>query len=131
ERGKIEEQAQLLRCVEGTVKERTQPDENAALPLVPATPGAGPDVSAEVAKAQQVFTELFEERLACVEQFASRVADQRLHLAEQFERLAWLQLGRGQGRGGGGGGLAGAGAPPQGGEQSAGQSGGGAGGRAG
>jgi pSer/pThr/pTyr-binding forkhead associated (FHA) protein len=98
QRRKVDEQVQLLRHLEGAVKERSQPDEKGALPLVAVTAGAVADVSVEAAKAQQVFTELFEERLAGVEQLAGRVADQRLHLAEQFERLAWLQLGWAQDR---------------------------------
>jgi pSer/pThr/pTyr-binding forkhead associated (FHA) protein len=98
QRRKIEEQAQLLRCLEGTVKERGQPDEKSPLPLVPVPPGVVPNGSLEAGKAQESFTELFEERLAGVEQLAGTVADQRLHLAEQFERLAWLQLGWAQDR---------------------------------
>jgi pSer/pThr/pTyr-binding forkhead associated (FHA) protein len=98
QRRKIDEQEQVLRRFEATLKEHNQPDTKAPVPPVPVPAAHVPGASVQEARAQQAFTDLFEERLAEVEQLAGQVADQRLHLAEQFERLAWLQLGWAQDR---------------------------------
>jgi hypothetical protein len=98
QRRKIDEQEQVLRRLEATVRERSQPDAKGPSPAGPVPAAPRPDTSTEAAKVPQEFVELFEEQLASVEQLASKVADQRLHLAEQLERLAWLQLGWAQDR---------------------------------
>src|SRR5262249_52472965 len=97
-RRKIDEQERVSSRLEASVAERRPHEAPSALPTVTAAPAMMPDTVAEAAKAQQVLGELFEERLASVERLADQVADQRLHLAEQFERLGWLQLGWAQDR---------------------------------